>query len=235
MVGAGPGGVKPRGARGGDAQPPARNGRSPLGDSILLEAALPAPRRRSEGFTLVELLIVILVIGILAAIAVPQFVDQSYVAKEAALRENLRVFRDAIDRYYQEHKGAFPGCVSAADGATPTASDEERVQAFLMQLLLSTDERGRADPDGQMGVASGNPAYRYGPYRKGMQAIANPLPDKDGGADPRPDQFTVTDAPGATEPDAEPVNGWKFNCRTGRFIANSNEPSSDGSTTYDRW
>ena len=51
------------------------------------------------GFTLIELMIVMIIIGILAAFAVPAFTQHVRNAKEAALREDLHVLRDAIDSY----------------------------------------------------------------------------------------------------------------------------------------
>ena len=57
-------------------------------------------RNNSEsGFTLVELMIVMLVIGVLTAIAIPLFAAAIRNAKEAALKEDLHVIRDAIDSY----------------------------------------------------------------------------------------------------------------------------------------
>lgn len=57
-------------------------------------------RRDGEaGFTLVELMIVMLIIGILASIAIPSFVADMRNAREAVLREDLHVMRQAIDSY----------------------------------------------------------------------------------------------------------------------------------------
>ena len=62
---------------------------------------------RSRGFTLIELLVVMAVIATLLTIAFPKYfrsIDQS---KEAALRQDLNIMRDALDKYYSD-TGRFP-------------------------------------------------------------------------------------------------------------------------------
>ena len=59
------------------------------------------------GFTLLELIVVIAVIGILAAMVLPALRDVPVRAREAALKTNLRAFRDTIDQYYGD-KGRYP-------------------------------------------------------------------------------------------------------------------------------
>jgi len=63
--------------------------------------------RNQKGFTLVELVIVIVILGILAAIAVPKFVNLGGKAKEAAAEANIGALRAAATLYYAEH-GQFP-------------------------------------------------------------------------------------------------------------------------------
>jgi general secretion pathway protein G len=65
---------------------------------------LPPPER---GFTLLELLVVMTIIGILAAIAVPALRDSPQRAREATLREDLFTMRSVIDQYHGD-KGAYP-------------------------------------------------------------------------------------------------------------------------------
>jgi general secretion pathway protein G len=55
--------------------------------------------RLEQGFTLIELMIVMVIIGLLAAIAVPMYVQSVRHAKEAVLKEDLRTLRGAIDSY----------------------------------------------------------------------------------------------------------------------------------------
>jgi general secretion pathway protein G len=56
-------------------------------------------RTGESGFTLVELMIVMTIIGILSAIAIPSFIRSVQKAKEAALKEDLHTMRTAIDSY----------------------------------------------------------------------------------------------------------------------------------------
>jgi general secretion pathway protein G len=56
-------------------------------------------RRKEHGFTLIELMIVMLIIGVLASIAIPIYLQSLRSAKEAVLKEDLHVMRQAIDSY----------------------------------------------------------------------------------------------------------------------------------------
>lgn len=65
---------------------------------------------RERGFTLLELIVVMAVIGILVTIALPAYRDATQRAKEAALREDLFQMRQAIDEYYVD-KGQYPAAL----------------------------------------------------------------------------------------------------------------------------
>jgi general secretion pathway protein G len=63
------------------------------------QATIRTERRGEGGFTLVELMIVMTIIGILSAIAIPSFIRSVQKAKEAVLKEDLHTMRNAIDSY----------------------------------------------------------------------------------------------------------------------------------------
>jgi len=72
----------------------------------------PKRRRREGGFTLVELLIVISLISILAAMGLVQYRNSVVSAKEATLKQDLFRMRDAIDQYYAD-KGKYPSALDS--------------------------------------------------------------------------------------------------------------------------
>jgi len=92
-----------------------------------------------NGFTLVELLIVIIIIAVLAAIAIPKFSNSSLRSKESALRGNLKIGRDAID-IFRADTGVFPaGITDLAATAAPTAGLDT---AGASKAITAADWRG---------------------------------------------------------------------------------------------
>ncbi len=65
-------------------------------------------KARREGFTLVEILIVVVILGILAAIVIPQFTNASESAKASNLLSQLQTIRSQLELYKIQHKGAYP-------------------------------------------------------------------------------------------------------------------------------
>jgi general secretion pathway protein G len=62
--------------------------------------------KHEAGFTLMELMIVMMIIGVLTTLAIPSFVSAIKAAKEAVLKEDLRVMRSAIDSYTMDKQKA---------------------------------------------------------------------------------------------------------------------------------
>jgi general secretion pathway protein G len=67
---------------------------------------VPARRGGEDGFTLIELMIVIVVIGVLATIAIPNYIRSLQASKEAVLKEDLHVLRQQIDAYTNDKEKA---------------------------------------------------------------------------------------------------------------------------------
>jgi general secretion pathway protein G len=83
-----------------------------------------------RGFSLVELIIVVAVLGIMAAIVVPQFQSNSSQARKAVAKDSLRILRSAIELYTVQHGGVPPGYEGDNPQTTPTSSN------FYDQLLV---------------------------------------------------------------------------------------------------
>jgi general secretion pathway protein G len=73
---------------------------------------MSSDRNREQGFTLLELIVVIAIIGILATIAMPALKNVPVRAREAVLKTNLRTLRDVIDQHYGD-KGKYPTSLDA--------------------------------------------------------------------------------------------------------------------------
>lgn len=73
----------------------------------------PRPLDSRSAFTLVELVVVILILGILAGVAAPKLLNTSATATENGLRQTLSVVRDAIELYAAQNGGALPSGTDA--------------------------------------------------------------------------------------------------------------------------
>lgn len=108
--------------------------------------------RSKSGFTLVEILIVVVILGILAAIVIPQFSQASSDARVSSVKSNLQMLRSQVELYKIQHGDSEP--------------DANSLAAFTDCLTK------KSDIDGTVNVSSG----AYGPY---MQRLpVNAVSDK---------------------------------------------------------
>jgi general secretion pathway protein G len=165
---------------------------------------------RKDAFSIVELIVVVVILGLLAAMAIPRFSQGATGDAESDLRTDLAVLRTAIEMYRHDH-GAYPG-QQPAGGTAPART----AAAFIRQLTQYTDAEGHAS-------LSRSATFCYGPY------LRNAIPACSVAA-PRPSArvcvITGSAVP-AYDRNASRA-GWVYNCDTGYIAANSDHADADG-------
>jgi len=149
--------------------------------------------RRTPGFSIIELLIVITMLAILAAIAVPRLLDASEDASTTALTTDLQMLRRQITLYKSQHGERGPHLDE--NGQTDSAN-------LVRRLRERTTAAGKLDDTGP-----------FGPYMKSWPA--NPYAD--------PSICKAVAFGTQTQPPRDGTTGWYYNTNTCVISANSTE------------
>jgi general secretion pathway protein G len=166
--------------------------------------------KRARAFTLVEILIVVVLLGVLAAIVIPAIASSSTSAKASALAADLNLLRRFVLIYKGHHLEVAPGYPNGQIAQPPTE------QAFVDQATLSSDSSGQT-------AAVGTPGFNRGPYLGKIPA--NPFNGKD--------TVQMLGDGDAFPANADDSHGWIYKAATTELQADNAGTDSNGKRYYD--
>ncbi len=125
---------------------------------------------KRQGFTLIELMIVIMIITIIGAIAVPRLLATRKSAQDGALTLNLSAVRNAISMYASENGGALPGSAGTKDASQFKLDVEKYLQASFPKCPVRAAPGQEADvlmstAEPFVGTAAADEGWAFHPER----------------------------------------------------------------------
>ena len=165
---------------------------------------------KKKGFTLVELIIVITILGIMAAIVIPTFQGNVATARESASKTNLMTIRTQIELYKLQHNGVPPGYVDGAGATT---------DMLAVQFIGTTTVTGLPSPS----TVPSDP-FLYGPYLKKIPV--NPFN--------KLSTIASVDVGTAFSAAVDGTSsGWLYKKETAEIVINWTGTDSEGTAYYD--
>ncbi len=165
---------------------------------------------KARAFTLVEILIVVVLLGILAAVVIPTVANSTTSAKDSALAVDLQLFRRFILVYKSQQLEVGPGY---PNGNTAQAPAE---QAFIDQAIMASNANGQT-------AAAGTPGFNRGPYL--MKIPVNPF---------NGNNTIEMLADGQAFPaNADDSHGWIYKAATSEIRADNTGTNLNGKPYYD--
>jgi general secretion pathway protein G len=163
-----------------------------------------APLRKPNAFTLIEILIVVVILGILATVVIPQFSNASQQARENTLKDELQYLRTQVAVFKAQHQDVPPGYPGGNPTGTPDVTD------LTNQLTLYTDINCNVG-------SQASAVFAYGPYLSQLPANAvNGL-----------NTFELV-GNNQSMPPVDGTTGWIYQPQTQQIIANVMGNDSSG-------
>ena len=166
--------------------------------------------KKAKAFTLVEILIVVVLLGVLAAIAIIAVADSTSSAQQSALATDLKLLRRFILVYKSQHLEVGPGYPNGQTTAAPTE------QAFVEQTKMSSNTNGQTAP-------RGTPGFKCGPYLSRIPV--NPFNNKSTVQMLRNDEEFPDEA--------DDSHGWIYKAATSEVRADNTGDDQNGRQYYD--
>lgn len=166
--------------------------------------------KRRSAFTLVEILIVVVLLGILAAIVIPALAGGTTLARQSTLAMNLNLLRRFVPVYTSQHLEVAPGYPNGDRSAVPTE------QAFVKQATLSSSQNGQTAVRGTAGFPLGPYISNVPPNPFNKLAAVEVLGDHDAFPAAADDKF-----------------GWIYKPATGEVRPDNTGTDASGKLYYD--